>query len=112
WCGYCRMQSPAFEKQADKYKDKNIQFVALSVDSDRRKWFAEAKQKSQTTLQLHAKNKDQLGKDYQIRSVPHFIFINPEGKIISANYSRPSDESFETILRHELQIKDRFHTPF
>jgi len=112
WCAPCRMQSPVFEKQADKYKDGNIKFISLSIDSDERKWFAEAKQKSQATLQLHAKNNDQLRKDYQIPGIPHFIFINPEGKIISANYSRPSDESFEIILRQEMQIKDGLRPPF
>src|SRR6218665_348670 len=106
WCAPCRRESPVFEKQAEAYKDQNIQFVALSMDTDKQKWFAEAKQKSSRVLQLHLTDKDKLTADYRIPGIPHFIFINPEGKIISANYSRPSQEAFGTILRTELKIEE------
>ena len=66
----------------------------------------EAKNKSKKVLQWHAKDLNQVSFDYQINGIPRFVVIDPEGKIYQAKMSRPSEASFEIILRKALGLKD------
>lgn len=106
WCGPCKIQSPYFEKFAIKYKTENIQFIALSTDQDKLKWYIEAKNKSQAIPQLHLNNPQQFAIDYNVESIPRFILIDPNGNFVNAKMPFPSESSFEIILRKALGLPD------
>lgn len=106
WCGPCKFQSPYFEKFALKYKTENIQFIALSSDINKMKWYIEAKNKSQAMPQLHLNNPQQFGLDYNVESIPRFILIDPNGNFVNARMPFPSEPSFEIILRKALGLPD------
>src|SRR5690606_6420621 len=40
WCGPCRAEIPHLQKAEEKYKGKNIEFVSISIDTDKdfEKW--------------------------------------------------------------------------
>jgi len=105
WCAPCRQQSPYFEKLAIKYKKENVQFVALSVDKRIDDWYVDAKSKSKSVLQLHANDPDGFQKDYDIAGIPHFIFIDAQGNLITSDMPRPSEDAFEKQLREALGLK-------
>ncbi|MFP9118630.1 redoxin family protein [Flavobacterium sp. RNTU_13] len=106
WCGPCRQESPYFEKLAIKYKGENIQFVGISTDHQIDKWYFEAKLKSSSVLQLHAADDKTFSNDYDIQGIPRFILIDKEGKIVNADMPRPSDKTFEQVIRRELGLKE------
>lgn len=106
WCGPCKYESPYFEKMAIKYKNENIVFVGLSTDKDVKKWYIDAKNKSKSVTHLLLEEYLLFSKDYNVNSIPRFILIDAEGKIYSADMPRPSDASFENILRKALGLKD------
>lgn len=106
WCGPCLYESPYFEKMAIKYQKENVKFLALSLDERKSKWELEAKNKSKKVLQWHANDLNQVSFDYQINGIPRFVVIDPEGKIYQAKMSRPSEASFEIILRKAIGLKD------
>lgn len=106
WCGPCKVESPYFEKLAIKYKGENIQFAAISTDRQIDKWFLEAKLKSKSVLQLHAAEDDKFSADYDVQSIPRFILIDDEGKVVNAEMPRPSDKTFEQVIRRELGLKE------
>jgi thiol-disulfide isomerase/thioredoxin len=106
WCGPCKTQSPYFEKMALKYKRENIQFLALSTDENKKKWFIEAKTKSKSIPQLLLENKDKFTTDYNIESIPRFILIDPNGNFVNSRMPFPSESSFEIILRKALNLAD------
>ncbi|MFP9115211.1 redoxin family protein [Flavobacterium sp. RHBU_3] len=106
WCGPCRQESPYFEKLAIKYKGENIQFAAISTDQQMDKWFLEAKLKSKSVLQLHSDNGDKFSEDYDIQGIPRFILIDNEGNIVNADMPRPSEKTFEQVIRRELGMKE------
>ncbi len=106
WCGPCLYESPYFEKMAIKYQKENVKFLALSLDERKGKWELEAKNKSKKVLQWHANQINQVTFDYQINGIPRFVVIDPDGKIYQAKMSRPSEASFEVILRKALGLKD------
>ena len=47
-----------------------------------------------------------FSKAYNVESIPRFILIGPDGKIINATFPRPSQSSFELLLRKELGLGD------
>lgn len=106
WCGPCKYESPFFEKLAIKYKKENIVFLGLSSDQNEEKWFIDAKNKSKTVTHLLLENSVLFSKDYNVKSIPRFILIDSEGKIYNANMPRPSQDSFEMILRKALSLSE------
>jgi thiol-disulfide isomerase/thioredoxin len=94
WCGPCRAEIPFLKKIEEKYHGKNISFVSISVDvqKDLEKWKTLIKDKELGGVQLFADNNwnSQFIKDYGINSIPRFILIDPTGKIVNADASRPS----------------------
>ncbi|WP_242158861.1 redoxin family protein [Aestuariivivens sediminis] len=103
WCGPCKKEIPFLKEVEEKYHDKNIAFVSISIDkaSDHDKWKTMVAEKELGGIQLFA-DKDwnsDFVKNYQISGIPRFILINPEGQIISANAPRPSDPKLIDLLR-------------
>jgi thiol-disulfide isomerase/thioredoxin len=102
WCGPCRAEIPSLKKIEEKYHDKNISFVSISVDvqKDLEKWKALIKDKELGGVQLFADNNwnSQFIKEYGINSIPRFILIDPTGKIVNADASRPSSAELQVQL--------------
>lgn len=104
WCGPCKYVSPSFEKAANQYaNNKDLVFIALSVDQNKTSWLVQAKEKSKTVKQLIAKDIKQFEKDYAIESIPRFIFIDKEGNFIKAKMAYPNDDTFDLILENTFK---------
>jgi thiol-disulfide isomerase/thioredoxin len=106
WCGPCKYESPYFEKMAIKYKKENVVFVAMSSDKNEKAWYLDAKNKSKSVQQFHLENAVAFSKDYNFNSIPRFILIDDKGKIYNASMPRPSEASFEMVLRKALNLND------
>ncbi len=96
WCVPCIAEAPYLEKIEKKYHTKNIEFISLSVDKakDYGKWKQMVKDKQFGGIQLLADNdwNSKFVIEYQIKSIPHFILIDPSGKIVNANAPKPSNK--------------------
>ena len=93
----------------EEYKDKNISFVSISTDDDRRsngswekarnKWTTMVKGKNLTGIQLWAGKDDaRFSKEYMIRSIPRFILIDPKGNIVDSNAKSPANPTLKEML--------------
>ncbi len=102
WCGPCKVQSPNFERLAEQFTSPAVAFVALSIDENSWAWRNEAIEKSSRVLQLIAKDKDSFGKSYGLETIPRFILLGPDGKIINVQMPYPSEPEFEEILKREI----------
>ncbi len=96
WCGPCIGEIPSLKKVEEKYHDKNIHFLSLSIDKakDYDKWKKMIVDKELGGIQLLADNewKSKFVQDYQIDGIPHFILLDPEGKIVKYSAPRPSND--------------------
>ncbi|RZJ31692.1 MAG: TlpA family protein disulfide reductase [Flavobacterium sp.] len=107
WCGPCRGEIPSLQKVEEHFKGKNIEFVSISVDvkKDYDKWRKFVTDKSLGGMQLIADNdwNSDFMKAYGVMSIPRFILIGPDGKIIDSDAKRPSDPALtaqlETLLK-------------
>ncbi len=102
WCGPCRAEIPHLKKTEEAYHGKNIEFVSISVDvaKDHEKWKTFVKEKELGGIQLFA-DKDWSSdfiKSYGIDSIPRFILIGPDGKVVNADAPRPSSPQLKTDL--------------
>ena len=107
WCGPCIAEIPALKIVEKNYHGKNIQFVSISIDQmkDHEKWKKMVIEKELGGIQLFADNdwKSQFVTDYGIEGIPRFILIDPDGKIVTANAHRPSNDRLITLF-NELGI--------
>jgi len=107
WCVPCIAEIPFLSKLESDYSAKNIIFLSLSVDrnSDKSKWASYVKNNKLKGLQVMADkdfDSDFLRK-FNVASIPRFILIDPEGKIVFANAARPSDPELRNHFDHLLK---------
>lgn len=98
WCGPCQKELPYLTKLEEKYKGRNIVFVGLSIDQDKAKWEARVKSGALGGTQLYIGKGTKFQSDYRISGIPRFILLDPNGRIVNPDMSRPSSEDTEQIL--------------
>lgn len=101
WCGPCVQESPFFETMAGKLKDKNVEFIAVSIDSNVKIWEKYLAKHPKTTKQFIT-NRTRFA-PYLIHGIPRFMVFDSEGLIIDAFASRPSDPTLEKIIEKALK---------
>lgn len=102
WCGPCKREEPHYVKKALSYKNKPIQFVSMNSDADEKNWLVDIKTKSKAVLHLRPENIQAFGNSYDVTSIPRFIIIDKEGKLINAHFVRPSNKVFDELLKSYL----------
>lgn len=102
WCGPCLAEIPHLKKVEEKYHGKNIEFVSISVDveKDYEKWKKMVTSKELGGIQLFADKNwtSDFIKAFGINSIPRFILIDPNGKVVKADAPRPSSVSLVELL--------------
>lgn len=107
WCGPCLMEMPHSQKLAEEFRDDSIEFVYISIDKDKNKW------KKKITSLPNGRNKHHyylgegtgFAKDMEIQSVPRYILLNTNGKIISSNAPRPRSKEIKDLISEYAGIK-------
>lgn len=109
WCGPCLQQLPAMKAFEEKYRDENIRFLSISVDSDRdkAKWQEMVKEKGMQGVQLFAGRSAKFQQDYQIRSIPRFLVIGKDGEILEDDPPRPMDYRTGEMNQELIQLFDQ-----
>ena len=103
WCGPCKQQEPFYNELAEMYSSNKLIFATLSIDEEKYKWSYEVSDKSKSMVHLWVGNKNKvISESYFVRSIPRYILISPEGKIVNANMPRPSESEFAKIILKEV----------
>lgn len=69
---------------------KNIVFVSISLDEDEKAWKDMVEKESLADYQLRTDVNDPFLIKYKVNSIPRFILVDKEGKIVIPNMTRPS----------------------
>ncbi|MEO6838810.1 MAG: TlpA disulfide reductase family protein [Ginsengibacter sp.] len=102
WCIPCIEQMAITKKFEVKYSGK-IDFIFLSFDKEKIKWISKVKQ-----LNLYKNNcyllkgnfRSVFAQYFDIGSIPRYIIIDKEGKVVTANSIRPSHKvEFDELLK-------------
>lgn len=102
WCGPCIAEIPFLKELEEELHDQDVTFVSVSIDEDKdkEKWQNYVVREQLKGVQLMAEGawKSDVVSAYNIAGIPRFLLISEDGKILSSNAPRPSDESLKEIL--------------
>ncbi len=102
WCGPCIKEMPALTQLIKDFKDKDIEFVSISIDSknDYEKWRKMVPEKNVGGTQLFADKglKSDFMKAFSVGLIPRSILLDENGKIITHKAPRPSAENTKQYL--------------
>ncbi|TDQ22675.1 TlpA family protein disulfide reductase [Tenacibaculum caenipelagi] len=92
WCQPCKNEIPFLKTVEEKYREKNIEFVSISVDreKDYETWKKMVTDMELVGVQLYSKGDKTFADAYRVNSIPRFILLDPQGNIVDANAPRPS----------------------
>lgn len=109
WCQPCLVQIPAMKEMEEKYRDTDIEFVSISVDSerDKPKWQKMINDRGMSGLQLYAGRGTSFHQDYKISSIPRFVLIGKNGELINDNAPRPMDHRTGGINEELISVFDK-----
>ncbi|MFT4660085.1 MAG: thiol-disulfide isomerase/thioredoxin [Patiriisocius sp.] len=85
WCGPCRRENPSVVAMYNKYKDKGLEIYGVSLDKDLNKWkkaIAKDGLEWPHVSDLAGWNSAAAAK-YGVKSIPHTVLLDKEGKIIA-----------------------------
>jgi peroxiredoxin len=83
WCPPCRKEMPELQTLFEKYKDKDVQVIAVSTDDTTEPVEAFVKDNSISFLVLHGSRDEMRAIDqfYKITAIPRVLIIDREGVI-------------------------------
>ena len=102
WCTPCRAAMPFSRNLNSEYKNKDVVFIYVSIDSDFEKW-KNASEKEKLTdsennlLALNYPNAT-FFKELQLKIIPRYVIYDKNGKLVHRNASSPES----TEIREEL----------
>jgi len=106
WCLPCRVEMPYLKKIIQEYSGNKITFLTVSIDREIQPW-RKAIITSNTDVNknylLLNPEKSPFAQQNNINSIPRYVLINKDGKIIDADAPRPSDPKLKELLNKYLQ---------
>ena len=100
WCGPCIGELPHLKKLEEAFRDKNIAFLSVSIDQDRLAWEEMVLKDKLGGIQLYAGGARKVfNQFFGVWSVPHFILLDRDGKVLNLKMTRPSNPETEEVLR-------------
>tara|TARA_A100000171_G_C2137717_1_gene151729 strand:- start:146 stop:1645 length:1500 start_codon:yes stop_codon:yes gene_type:complete len=102
WCAPCIEAMPYAEALRNEYANENIIFVYLSSDNDQSAWKKAAERYGLSNLEnsylsLNHKNSDWV-QSLKIQTIPRYLIIDTNGKLVEADAPGPKDPSIKTML--------------
>lgn len=82
WCGPCRAEMPGMETLWQRYRDKGLVVLALSVDEGMERRVATFVERLQLSYPILLDAESQVSDHYQISGLPFSLLINAEGELV------------------------------
>ena len=102
WCGPCIAQIPALEQLQEDYKEKNIVFMSVSVDTDKDAWLKMLHEDQLKGVHLWADGWSEITRSYAIFGIPRFLLFDSDGKVISVDAPRPTSSDIRDLINRSL----------
>jgi len=101
WCGPCRRENPNIVKAYEKYHDKGLEIIGVSLDGNMRQtdpkaaWVKAIEDDKLTWHQVSNLNyfNGPIAKMYNIQSIPSSFILDADGKIVAKNLRGPALEA-------------------
>ncbi|WP_127125163.1 TlpA disulfide reductase family protein [Pseudoflavitalea rhizosphaerae] len=102
WCGPCRAENPHVKAAYEKFKDKNFEILAVSLDNKKDAW-VQAIEKDGLPW-LHVSDllgwKNAVAEQYDVKAIPQNWLLDPNGVIIGQNMrGKELEEKLASVLK-------------
>ncbi|PSL46195.1 peroxiredoxin [Chitinophaga niastensis] len=87
WCGPCRAENPNVLDNYEKYHNKGLEILGVSLDDKKDAWVKAIKDDGLTWAHVSDLKgwKNVVAQEYNIRAVPSNFLIDKDGKILAVN---------------------------
>jgi peroxiredoxin len=104
WCAPCLAEIPNLKVVYDKYHDKGVEILSVSLDKDIEKWKKAIADEQMPWPQICSDDTGiKLMKDYQFNGIPFVILLDSEGKIAAKQLrGKMLTEEIEKLLNKNL----------
>jgi len=106
WCKPCIADIPYLKKVIEEFKNDSIQFISVSLDTDRKKWKKAILDNNLNWLQVsELTGFHGLVPTYCkiIVGVPQYVLVDKNGVIINPDTPRPDDPELKILLNNSLK---------
>lgn len=84
WCGPCRAENPNVKRIYEKYHDKGLEILSVSLDTDKDKWIAAIEADGLPWHHASELGKANTAQDvYNVFGIPFMLILDENNKIIS-----------------------------
>jgi thiol-disulfide isomerase/thioredoxin len=106
WCPYCNQEVPYLIELANKYKDKNLEIIAVNIGEHEKivKKFVSNKQINYIVV---LDTTTEVAKRYNIKGIPTNFVIDLTGKIIFVGHLLPTEEFIIKNLPKPEPVKQK-----
>lgn len=102
WCGPCMQMVPHMVELNQKYGDKGLQIIGISLDRDRSSLLKVIKEKQMTWPEDFSGGSDQIVARYCADGIPFTVLVSPQGKVLYANHPAAGlDQAIEKAFKED-----------
>lgn len=96
WCGPCRRFNPTLVALYQKYRDRGLEIVAVSLDSKQENWTAAIAKDGLTWRHVSDLGGwgNAVAAQYNIRYIPQNVFVDAAGKIVGKRIPEAEMDAF------------------
>ncbi|MFY7908437.1 MAG: TlpA family protein disulfide reductase [Emticicia sp.] len=106
WCFPCLKEMSVSKKLKEEYREKGVNFLYISIDENPASWEKAMKQiglLENESFILPKNTESEIAKKYKINSIPRYMIIDKDGKVINQDAPRPSDPKIRQIFDELLR---------
>lgn len=87
WCGPCMREMPNVKAAYEKYKNRGLEIVSISLDRDKAAWEAAVKRVGITWPQATDYNSQgsKVATLYGVQYIPYIVVFDKNGKMVAKN---------------------------
>ena len=102
WCGPCRQETPFMVSLYEKYHDKGLGIIGISLDQDHDAWAKAIGDLGMTWPQISDLQywQSAAAEKFQVRSIPYMVVLDEKGTILNKGIR---DEELEAFISEKLK---------
>lgn len=95
WCHPCRAESPTLKRIYDKYHDRGLEIVSVSLDTARAPWVKAIEKDGMNWLHVSDLDNGTTARDvYEVYGIPYMLILDENNRIISDGLRGEALEKF------------------
>jgi len=98
WCPPCREDAPALNKLQSKYGGRELVILGINVGEDRLV-VEDFLREHQSKYPIVLSSENQLPRQYHVNSIPTYIIVSADGKVVSAADGDKGFDRLRTMLK-------------